>query len=72
MSTDMLYLPKLRLERLLTFYLRQVPERWVPYKFDLVGCSHQIFHVAVMVAACLHFVTLIKASEAARYDMCVW
>lgn len=44
----------------------------MPYRFDLVGYSHQIFHVSVMVAACLHFAMLIKASEAARYERCVW
>ena len=40
----------------------QIPERWFPHKFDILGCSHQIFHIAVMVAACLHFATLVKAS----------
>jgi predicted membrane channel-forming protein YqfA (hemolysin III family) len=49
----------------------QVPERWFPHKFDLLGCSHQILHIAVLVAACLHFVTLVKASTSTRNETCV-
>ena len=26
----------------------RIPERCFPYRFDLVGASHQIFHVAVL------------------------
>ncbi|KAK0715400.1 mPR-like GPCR protein [Lasiosphaeris hirsuta] len=52
-------------------FVTRIPERWFPHKFDLVGCSHQIFHVAVIVAACLHFVTLVKASTSTRNETCV-
>ncbi|KAK9839111.1 hypothetical protein WJX74_009738 [Apatococcus lobatus] len=35
-------------------YAFQVPERWKPGSFDLAFHSHQLFHVAVVVAALLH------------------
>jgi adiponectin receptor len=36
-------------------YACRVPERWAPGRFDLVGSSHQIFHVLVLCAAATHF-----------------
>ncbi|GFP85825.1 heptahelical transmembrane protein 1 [Phtheirospermum japonicum] len=37
------------------FYVTRVPERWRPGWFDLVGQSHQIFHVFVMLGALAHY-----------------
>ncbi|KAL6535255.1 hypothetical protein OROMI_026629 [Orobanche minor] len=37
------------------FYVTRVPERWRPGRFDLVGQSHQIFHVFVMIGAFAHY-----------------
>lgn len=37
-------------------YVGRVPERWWPGGFDLVGHSHQIFHVFVLIGALLHFI----------------
>ncbi|CAK1365688.1 unnamed protein product [Cercospora beticola] len=42
-------------------YTARIPERWVRYKFDMFGASHQILHVAVMVAAWIHFEGLVAA-----------
>ncbi|KAJ8528134.1 hypothetical protein K7X08_021826 [Anisodus acutangulus] len=36
------------------FYVTRFPERWKPGAFDLVGHSHQIFHVLVVAAAFAH------------------
>jgi adiponectin receptor len=36
-------------------YALRVPERWHPGRFDLVFNSHQIFHVAVVAAALVHY-----------------
>nr|XP_009627936.1 heptahelical transmembrane protein 2-like [Nicotiana tomentosiformis] len=36
------------------FYVTRFPERWKPGAFDLVGHSHQIFHVLVVAAALAH------------------
>lgn len=36
-------------------YAMRLPERWRPGAFDVFLHSHQIFHVAVVVAALLHF-----------------
>ncbi|KAI4906749.1 hypothetical protein J4E90_010208 [Alternaria incomplexa] len=42
-------------------FMTRFPERWKQGKFDLWLSSHQIFHIAVVIAACLHFVGLMKA-----------
>lgn len=36
------------------FYVTRIPERWRPGAFDIVGHSHQIFHVFVVAAALTH------------------
>lgn len=36
-------------------YVSRVPERWRPGVFDIVGHSHQIFHVLVLVGALTHY-----------------
>lgn len=38
------------------FYTSRIPERWKPGAFDIVGQSHQIFHVFVVLAAIAHSV----------------
>ncbi|KFH43607.1 Adiponectin receptor protein-like protein [Hapsidospora chrysogenum ATCC 11550] len=42
-------------------YATRVPEKWLPYHFDIYGASHQIFHVAVIVAAYIHFWGLMES-----------
>lgn len=37
------------------FYVTRVPERWKPGGFDLVGHSHQIFHLFVIFGALAHY-----------------
>ncbi|KAL9224428.1 hypothetical protein vseg_000459 [Gypsophila vaccaria] len=37
------------------FYVSRIPERWKPGWFDLVGHSHQIFHVFVVIGALTHY-----------------
>ena len=36
-------------------YASRVPERWFPGRLDLVGHSHQLWHVAVVLAALVHY-----------------
>ncbi|XP_068309430.1 heptahelical transmembrane protein 3-like isoform X4 [Pyrus communis] len=36
------------------FYVIRIPERWKPGKFDVVGHSHQIFHIFVVLGALAH------------------
>ena len=38
-----------------TLYACRFPECLFPGKFDLALNSHQLFHVAVGVAACIHY-----------------
>ena len=42
-------------------YAFQVPERSWPCRFDFVGASHQIFHVAVLLAGVAHYQGLLRA-----------
>ena len=44
----------------------QIPERLFPFKFDIFGSSHQIFHVLVVIAAWLHLNGLLHASRVAN------
>lgn len=44
-------------------YAIRVPERLKPGKFDIVGSSHQIFHVLVDCAAVAHLTGLLKAFD---------
>ncbi|XP_078162572.1 heptahelical transmembrane protein ADIPOR2-like [Carex rostrata] len=37
-------------------YANRVPEKWQPGVFDLVGHSHQIFHVFVLAGALIHYI----------------
>jgi adiponectin receptor len=36
-------------------YALRVPERWFPGRFDLVGHSHQLFHLFVIAGAYAHY-----------------
>ncbi|KAF3918315.1 hypothetical protein ABW21_db0205703 [Orbilia brochopaga] len=47
-------------------YAARVPERWRPGKFDIVGASHQIFHVLVLVGALCHLAGLVAAFDYAH------
>lgn len=44
-------------------YAARVPERLRPGKFDILGSSHQIFHVLVVLAAVSHLTGLLKAFD---------
>ncbi|EME38028.1 hypothetical protein DOTSEDRAFT_29774 [Dothistroma septosporum NZE10] len=45
-------------------YTARIPERWAPVRFDIIGASHQILHVAVLVASSIHFFGLMAAFTA--------
>ena len=42
-------------------YVAHIPERWSPYTFDIIGASHQIFHVCVLIGAWLHWLGVRQA-----------
>ncbi|KAK2809642.1 hypothetical protein FQN50_003699 [Emmonsiellopsis sp. PD_5] len=46
-----------------TIYAARVPERWRPGQFDILGSSHQIFHVLVVLAAIAHLTGLLRAFD---------
>ncbi|KAK8084739.1 Hly-III related protein [Apiospora hydei] len=47
-------------------YATRVPERWAPYRFDLCGASHQLFHIFIIAAAVIHFDGLVVAFRIIR------
>lgn len=60
--------PKLLSQILVTgiaviFYTKYVPERYAPGWFDLVGNSHQLWHVAIFVSIALYGEVLLQVSE---------
>jgi hypothetical protein len=36
-------------------YASRIPERWIPGKVDLIGHSHQLWHITVVLAALVHY-----------------
>ncbi|XP_046401249.1 adiponectin receptor protein [Ischnura elegans] len=50
------------------FYTLRIPERFFPGSCDIIGQSHQIFHILVFLAALVHFYGI---SEMAMYRMAV-
>ncbi|XP_076926350.1 heptahelical transmembrane protein 1-like [Bidens hawaiensis] len=52
------------------FYVSRVPEKWKPGWFDLVGHSHQIFHVFVVMGALAHYVSVLILYEYRRRISC--
>ncbi|KAH0025970.1 purine and uridine phosphorylase, partial [Aureobasidium melanogenum] len=53
-------------------YAFRIPESKFPGKFDFVGASHQIMHVAVLAAGLVHYHGLSKALDLAleHYELC--
>ena len=51
-------------------YLSAYPERWKPKKFDIIGASHQIFHVCVLMAAWTHFSSNVVLYEKRKEHVC--
>ncbi|KAK7991899.1 hypothetical protein PG996_013088 [Apiospora saccharicola] len=47
-------------------YATRIPERWAPYRFDLCGASHQLFHIFIITAAVIHFDGLVVAFRIVR------
>ncbi|EAW09635.1 hemolysin III family protein [Aspergillus clavatus NRRL 1] len=54
-----------------TIYAARVPERLRPGKFDILGSSHQIFHVLVVCAAVAHLTGLLRAFDHRRSGIAV-
>ncbi|KAJ8068107.1 hypothetical protein OCU04_003679 [Sclerotinia nivalis] len=44
-------------------FAKRWPESWIPGSFDLLGNSHQIFHLFVALALALHLVGLLQAFD---------
>ena len=45
------------------FYATRAPESIKPGKFDIWGCSHQIFHVLVVPARSVHAIGIWRAFD---------
>ncbi|KAH8595165.1 mPR-like GPCR protein [Bisporella sp. PMI_857] len=42
-------------------YAAKIPERWFPLRYDIYGCSHQIFHCIAVFASFIHMSGLLSA-----------
>ncbi|KAF3937961.1 hypothetical protein ABW19_dt0203388 [Dactylella cylindrospora] len=49
-------------------YAARIPERWRPGTFDIVGASHQIFHILVLVGAGCHLKGMVVAFDHAHME----
>lgn len=46
-------------------YASQIPEKWWPGTFDYVGCSHNIWHVAVVFGIVFHYNAMMEFFQGA-------
>ncbi|KIX94001.1 uncharacterized protein Z520_10338 [Fonsecaea multimorphosa CBS 102226] len=46
-------------------YASQVPEKWWPGSFDYIGCSHNIWHVAVVLGIIFHYFAMLDFFQGA-------
>ncbi|KAH6666364.1 hemolysin-III related-domain-containing protein, partial [Halenospora varia] len=44
-----------------SIYVARIPERWYQLRYDIYGCSHQIFHFIVIFAGLTHMLGLLSA-----------
>ncbi|KAG9038951.1 hypothetical protein FRB95_013629 [Tulasnella sp. JGI-2019a] len=44
-------------------YAARIPERFFPGKVDLLGASHQLFHIHVVLAALAHYISIYQAYQ---------
>ena len=51
-------------------YLSQIPERWSPGRFDIIGASHQLWHLLIVVAVVTLYVGLIHFYEWRMHKLC--
>ncbi|KAL7673414.1 hypothetical protein ACOME3_008273 [Neoechinorhynchus agilis] len=52
-------------------YALRVPERFFPGKFDILGQSHQLFHILVVAAAIVHYYAISHVSENYHWFTCL-
>jgi channel protein (hemolysin III family) len=52
------------------FYAGQIPERWWPGKFDFIGSSHNIWHMAVLTSILYEFPAFQEFSEVVSLRQC--
>ncbi|RAL04421.1 hemolysin III family protein [Aspergillus ibericus CBS 121593] len=45
------------------FYTMRIPESLRPGKFDIFGCSHQIFHILVVLATAVQLIGILSAFD---------
>ena len=48
-------------------YALRIPERWRPGAFDIYFHSHQLFHIAVIIAAAVHYKVNFASVSHARF-----
>jgi adiponectin receptor len=51
-------------------YMMRFPERFFPNKFDILGSSHQIFHLCIVVAALMHYYAAVQSFHNRQITPC--
>jgi len=49
-------------------YAYKIPERWHKRRFDILGASHQVFHIMVVLAALAYTKGLVKAFDFVHFE----
>lgn len=51
-------------------YAKRIPEKFYPGTFDIVGSSHQIFHMCVIIGAYIHMVESLNLFQGRQAMVC--
>jgi adiponectin receptor len=51
-------------------YAFRIPEKYYPYRFDICGASHQIFHIAVIIGFTIMFIEAIRLYKVNKEFVC--
>jgi predicted membrane channel-forming protein YqfA (hemolysin III family) len=44
-------------------YVLRIPERYLPGQFDILGNSHQLFHILTVVGTIVHYLTVFELAN---------
>ena len=53
-----------------TFYATKIPEKCIKKRFDIIGASHQIFHVFVLLAGMVQMWAALKIFHERQLSRC--
>lgn len=53
-----------------TIFGTRVPEKYYPVRFDLLGASHQLFHVTVIIGFTFMFIDSVRLYQVSKSNVC--